>query len=67
MKFLRRDERGAVSSAAAITLLSVVIGGGAATAAVFGVISANGPKDSTAIVDGKKDIVPPEDLLNYGG
>ncbi|WP_406831030.1 hypothetical protein ABEG17_18825 [Pedococcus sp. KACC 23699] len=67
MKFLRRDERGVVSSAAAITILSVVLGGGAATAAVFSVIGASGPKDGAAIVDGKKDIVPPQDLLNYGG
>ena len=67
MKFLRHDERGVVTSAAAITILSVVLGGGAATAAVFGVIGASGPKDSTAIVDGKKDIVPPGDLLKYGG
>lgn len=67
MKFLRRDERGVVSSAAAVTLLSVVIGGGAATAAVFGIVSANGPKDSTAIVNGKQDLVPPGELINYGG
>lgn len=67
MKFLRRDERGAVTSAAAITILSVVLGGGAATAAVFGALSANGPKDGTAVVKGQQDIVPPEDILNYGG
>ena len=49
MKFFRRDERGVVVSAAAITLLSIALGGGAAAAAVFTVIQSQGPGDSSAV------------------
>jgi hypothetical protein len=67
MKFFRRDERGAVASAAVVTLLSAVVGGGAAAAAVVTVVNTQGPKDSTAITTGEKNVVDPSEIINYGG
>lgn len=67
MKFLRRGESGAISNAAAVTLLSVVLGGGAAAAAVVTVVTTQGPQDSNAIQTGPKDILPPEQIIPYGG
>jgi hypothetical protein len=67
MKFFRRDERGVVVSAAAITLLSIALGGGAAAAAVFTVIQSQGPGDSSAVQNGHKDLVDPASVIPYGG
>lgn len=67
MKFFRRDERGAVTSAVAVTLLSIVLGGGAAAAAVAAIVSSQGPGDSQAIQSGPKDLVDPSTVIQYGG
>jgi hypothetical protein len=67
MKFLRRDERGVISSAAAVTLLSAVLGGGAAVAAVATIVSANAPDDAKAVQTGPAAPVPPQELIPYGG
>ncbi len=67
MKFFRRDERGAVTSAAVVTLLSAVIGAGAAAAAIVTVVNTNGPQDSTAIQTGEKNVLDPAQIIDYGG
>jgi hypothetical protein len=67
MKFFRRDERGAVTSALVVTLLSIVLGGGAAAAAVAAIVSSQGPADSHAIQTGPKDLVDPDTVIAYGG
>jgi hypothetical protein len=66
MKFIRRSERGEVS-AAVVLVLSVLLGGGAAAAAVATVVSTQGPGDSAAVQSGPKDVLPPEQVINYGG
>lgn len=45
----------------------VVVGGGAATGAAVSVLNSYGPKDSHAVQTGPKDVVPPQDVLTYGG
>ena len=67
MKFLRRGESGAISSAAAVTLLSFLLGGGAAAAAVGTRVSTPRPHDGHAVQTGPKDVVAPEDIIDYGG
>ena len=67
MKFLRRGESGAISSAAAVTLLSFVLGGGAAGAAVFTIVATQGPQDSQAVKTGPKDVLDPASVIPYGG
>jgi hypothetical protein len=67
MKFLRRDERGVISSAAAVTLLSAVLGGGAAVAAVATIVATNAPDDTQAVQTGPAAPVPPQELIPYGG
>jgi hypothetical protein len=65
--FRRRDERGFVIPALAVTLLCVVLGGGAATAAIFAVLSLQGPNDSSAVTHGHQDLVDPGSVIPYGG
>jgi hypothetical protein len=67
MKFFRRDERGVVVSATAVTLLSIVLGGGAAGAAIFTVLNSQGPQDNSAVQNGPKDLKDPKDIIPYGG
>jgi hypothetical protein len=45
----------------------VLVGGGAATGAAFSVINNYGPKDGHAVQTGPKDLVPPDQVLTYGG
>jgi hypothetical protein len=55
---------------AATFLLAVgclIVGGGAAAGAVGVVISKYGPGDGGAVQNGPKDLVPPDQLLDYGG
>lgn len=67
MKFFRRDERGAVTAAAAITLVSILLGGGAGAAAVITILDTQGPGDSNAVQNGHQDILNPKDIIPYGG
>lgn len=47
--------------------VSLLAGLGMAFAAASTIVSSNGPQDSTAVVEGQQSIIPPGDLLNYGG
>ena len=67
MKFFRRNERGEVSSALAVTLISIVLGGGAAAAAVATVVATQAPDDSAAVQKGHQDLVDPASVIHYGG
>ena len=67
MKFFRRNERGEMSSAVAVTLLSIVLGGGAATAAVLTVLNTQAPDDTAAVQNGQQDLVDPATVIPYGG
>ena len=67
MKFFRRNERGEVRSAVAVTLLSIVLGGGAATAAVLAVVNTQAPDDTAAVQNGLQDLVDPATVIPYGG
>ncbi len=63
----RRGECGKVGTGFVVTLLSLILGVGAATGAVLAVVNANGPQDSRAVQSGPKDVLPPADLIPYGG
>lgn len=67
MKFFRRNERGEVRSAVAVTLLSIVLGGGAATAAVLAVVNTQAPDDTAAVQNGEQDLIDPATVIPYGG
>ena len=67
MKFFRRNERGELSSAVAVTLLSIVRGGGAAAAAVVTVVNTQAPDDTAAVQNGEKDLIDPATVIPYGG
>ena len=45
----------------------VLVGGGAAAGAVAQVLKSYGPQDNHAVQTGPKDLVPPQDVLTYGG
>lgn len=47
--------------------VSLLAGLGMAFAAASTIVSSNGPQDETAVVEGQQTIIPPGDLLNYGG
>jgi hypothetical protein len=47
--------------------VSLLAGLGMAFAAASTIVSSNGPQDSTAVVEGQQSIIPPGELLNYGG
>jgi hypothetical protein len=50
-----------------LLLVSLFVGLGMAFAAAATIVSSNGPKDAIAVVDGEQTILPPDQLLNYGG
>ncbi len=67
MSLRRRDDAGLVTPMLAVALLSMVLGGGAAVLAVSSVVSSYGADDTTAVQTGLKDIVPPDQIISYGG
>ena len=54
-------------SALILLAVSLLAGLGMAFAAASTIVSSNGPQDSTAVVEGQQTIIPPGELLNYGG
>lgn len=50
-----------------LLLISILLGLGISFAAAATIVSTQGPGDSSAVSDGPGAIVPPGDLLNYGG
>ncbi len=50
-----------------LLLVSLFVGLGMAFAAAATIVSSNGPKDAIAVVDGEQTILPPDQILNYGG
>lgn len=50
-----------------VTVGCLLTGGAAATGAVVTVLKSYGPQDSKAVQHGPKTVVPPEQVLNYGG
>lgn len=67
MSLRRRDDTGFVTPLLAVALLSMVLGGGAAVVAVSSVVNSYGADDQTAVQTGLKDIVPPDQIISYGG
>jgi hypothetical protein len=67
MSLHRRDDVGFVTPMLAIALLSMVLGGGAAVVAVSSVVNSYGADDKAAVQTGLKDIVPPDQIISYGG
>ena len=61
-----RRDRGAVSGLL-IALVCVVCGGGAAAVAVTAVVTATGPNDSGAVLNGPQNPVSPTEIIRYGG
>lgn len=64
---LLSGDRGVVTTTIALTVGGLLLGGATAVGAVLAVVDAYGPQDETALVDGSQDVLPPEDILNYGG
>lgn len=50
-----------------LLLVSLFAGLGMAFAAAATIVASNGPQDGTALVEGEQSVLPPEQLLNYGG
>jgi hypothetical protein len=50
-----------------LLLVSLFAGLGMAFAAAATIVASNGPQDGTALVEGEQGVLPPEQLLNYGG
>jgi hypothetical protein len=50
-----------------IAVGSILAGGAAAAGAVVAVINSYGPADHKAVQNGPKDLVPPDQILSYGG
>ena len=50
-----------------LLLVSLFAGLGMAFAAAATIVSSNGPQDAIAVVEGEQTIIPPEELLDYGG
>lgn len=61
-----RRDRGAVSGLL-IALVCAVCGGGAAAVAVTAVVTATGPNDSGAVLNGPQKPVSPTEIIRYGG
>ena len=66
---MTETSRGRASGRTGLILfaVSVLAGLGMAFAAAATIVSTNGPQDSSAVVDGQQTILPPGELLNYGG
>jgi hypothetical protein len=62
-----RSDSGFAAAALLIGVGSVLAGGAAATAAVITVVKSYGPGDAAATQDGPKDVLPPDEVLTYGG
>jgi len=45
----------------------VVLGGGAAAVALIAVVTATGPDDSGAVLNGPQQPVSPTEIIRYGG
>ena len=63
---LGRRDRGAVSGLL-IVLACVLLGNGAAAVAVTAVVTATGPNDSGAVLNGPQQPVSPTEIIRYGG
>lgn len=61
-----RRDRGAVSGLL-IALACVLLGTGAAAVAVTAVVTASGPDDSGAVLNGPQQPVSPTEIIRYGG
>ena len=61
-----RRDRGAVSGLL-IGLACVLLGTGAAAVAVTAVVTASGPNDSGAVLNGPQQPVSPTEIIRYGG
>jgi hypothetical protein len=61
-----RRDRGAVSGLL-IGLACALLGGGAAAVAVTAVVTATGPDDSGAVLNGPQKPVSPTEIIRYGG
>lgn len=66
-RFRATSDRGEVATAAVLTIAGIVLGGVAAVGAAVAVVSEYGPGDGTAVQDGPKDVLPPDQILTYGG
>ena len=58
---------GARRTVLVVMLVSLFAGLGMAFAAAATIVATNGPQDESAVVDGQQAILPPDQLLNYGG
>ncbi|GAB3598746.1 hypothetical protein GCM10027446_29700 [Angustibacter peucedani] len=68
MTFTRlKSDSGIAVAAVVMGVGSLLAGGAAATAAIVAVVDNYGPQDSTAVQDGPKDVLQPDDVLSYGG
>ena len=61
------DENGRSRAGLILLGVSLLAGVGMAFAAASTIVSSNGPQDATAVVEGQQSIIPPGELLNYGG
>ncbi|HET7799938.1 MAG TPA: hypothetical protein VFL38_05920 [Humibacillus xanthopallidus] len=61
-----RRDRGAVSGLL-IAVACALFGGGAAAVAVTAVVTATGPNDSGAVLNGPQKPVSPTEVIRYGG
>ncbi|MEO7449315.1 MAG: hypothetical protein ABI336_13670 [Humibacillus sp.] len=62
----RVADHGAVSGLV-IGVVCVLLGSGAAVAAISAVLTATGPDDSGAVLNGPKQPVSPTEIIRYGG
>jgi hypothetical protein len=62
-----RATRGNRRTGLILLLVSLLAGLGMAFAAAATIVASNGPQDETALVEGEQAVLPPEQLLNYGG
>jgi hypothetical protein len=62
-----RVTRGNRRTGLILLLVSLLAGLGMAFAAAATIVASNGPQDETALVEGEQAVLPPEQLLNYGG
>lgn len=59
--------RGSGRTGLILFVVSLLAGLGMAFAAAATIVATNGPKDQSAVVDGQQTLLPPGELLNYGG
>jgi hypothetical protein len=61
------NETGSRRSGLILLLVSLFAGLGMAFAAAATIVANNGPQDAVAVIDGEQILLPPDQILNYGG